>query len=114
MLDHSMDWLLLYSRISMESKVDNIKKLQSESIDELQKFTYAKVEELESNAAKSRTIIHDAVNNCKQIESQVIELTEKFKLDNQNLLQFKQRLSTDIAIRMDRFDRLFGEMKTYL
>ena len=69
-IDLSLNWMLLYNKVDIEAKVDDIKAVQLDHIDDLKNFTYGSVRELEKNGEKNRSVIENAVANCKQLEQQ--------------------------------------------
>ena len=80
----------------------------------LEEFCHREITTIANKTSDTINKIDQIYEDCKLIETNLKEDTVKFKLENQNLLKFKQRLNSDLQVKSNETAALLGEQKAFL
>ena len=86
----------MYLKTSLESKFDDLLKLNNERQEELRNFTLHNVQELQAQGKKNQEQNNETYNRSKKMEEELRIQNQNFIKENQELFKYKQRLTSDV------------------
>lgn len=86
MIDDSVDWLHLYTKETVEAKIDDVHETHQAFIEELKKFTYDSVSDLQDKSDNVFKRVEATIEQAGEHKKAIDDLTDQFKKDSMLLM----------------------------
>ena len=104
MIDKSIDWLRLFIKLNVETKIADFKNEQDMLMQNLKTYTEENVMQLFADQAKNLKHVNEIYSSTKGLVKDLEEVQKQNKEDRSQIQQFKQRLSIDVKANTEKCD----------